>query len=599
MSTLTTIPTIEDDLKRQHQFVEEQRHLPEAFNLVVPEAFVQSIRDLGYKSTYNALDELVDNAVQANATLVGLFLAYADGNKSKKKPDYIVVADNGHGMEPDMIRLAVKWGGTHRHDDRKGFGRYGFGLPSACVSIGRAYTVYSKVPGDDWHAVTVDIDKVAKSATTGKPFQTHDRKEAPPKFVGERVDVAEYGSGTVIVIETLDRLSSGFRTTTAFVRNMKEHVGLIYRKLMPAIDIKVAGDRVQPVDPLFLDPNARWHDDTPIKAEAVEAIEFELKNERDETGWVRIRGSAFPYNFHLKDPDGQLNKSNHNPRYQIMTDCNGIIVCRAGRQIDTVGRLPWTTFVNFDRFWAIEIDFDPVLDEYFGITTHKQQVGFSESMIDHLKNQGLKSLIEDLRRRMKKSRSTIKAELEKRERKQRAAERAMAAAAKKKPRAAATPPKQGQKADENLEREAKKQAEVTGEPTEKARERVAQQAEKEPYKVDFESVPDGPIFRGERMGKQYRLIINTLHRFYTDVYEPAGRVAGLKSKIETALFVVAEAELDAEIGSEQEAFYKAGRIYLSQRLTDVLADLDADGDTEDEVSAEMEDDEAAANEVAA
>lgn len=34
--------------------------------------------------------------------------------------------------------------------------------------------------------------------------------------------------------------------------------------------------------------------------------------------------------------------------------------------------------------------------------------------------------------------------------------------------------------------------------------------------------------------------------------------------------------------------YKAIRVYLSRRLTDVLADLDARGDTEDDASAEME-----------
>ena len=44
-------------------------------------------------------------------------------------------------MEPDMIRAAVLWGGTHRPNDRRGFGRYGFGLPSAAVSVTRRYHV--------------------------------------------------------------------------------------------------------------------------------------------------------------------------------------------------------------------------------------------------------------------------------------------------------------------------------------------------------------------------------------------------------------------------------------------------------------------------
>jgi hypothetical protein len=86
----------------------------------------------------------------------------------------------------------------------------------------------------------------------------------------------------------------------------------------------------------------------------------------------------------LKDSAGPLNKVNHNSRFNIIKAYNGILVCRAGRQIDTVTHLPWLTFINFDRFWKIEVDFDPALDEYFGITTHKQQIVFSESMLDHL-----------------------------------------------------------------------------------------------------------------------------------------------------------------------------------------------------------------------
>ncbi len=590
MATLNTVPALEDDLKQQHQYVEREGRAEHAFELVAPEAFVQSIRDLGYKSTYTALDELIDNSIQANATLIDVFLAYTSQNKSQKKPDYVVVADNGHGMEPDMMRLAVKWGGTHRHDDRQGYGRYGFGLPSACVSIGRAYTIYSKVADGGWYAVKIDIDEVAKQASSGQAFHTQSRQKDPPTFVSDHVDVVNWESGTIIVIETLDRLSTGFKTTQSFTRNMLEHAGVIYRKIMPAVEIRVNETTVQPVDPLFLDPNGRWYDETSVMAEAAEPIEFELEGRDGQTGRVRIRGASFPYNFHLADPEGKLNSSNHNPRYRIMTEYNGIAVCRAGRQIDTVTRLPWTTFVNFDRFWAIEIDFDPVLDEYFGITTHKQQVIFSESMIDHLKRQGLSSLIKDLRLRMKKSRAQVKADLEKREKKRRASEVAMTSAEKKKPRTGTTSPKQAKKAEDNLEREAKKQAEITGESPKKAKERIQQQTSEDRFKVLFEAIPDGPVFRGERIGKQYRLIINTLHSFYSDVYEPAVKVAGLPSKIEGALFVIAEAELDSD--GEQEAFYKASRVLLSQRMTDVLADIDASGESEDEASAEMEEEEA-------
>lgn len=594
--TVNVRPKIEDDLSSQHQYVEAQKQRPDAFSLVAPDAFVRSIRDLGYKSTLTALDELVDNSVQANAQTVEVFLAYAPDNKSQKKPDYIVVFDDGHGMEPDMIRLAVKWGGTHREGDRSGFGRYGFGLPSACVSIGRQYTVYSKVPGGAWHAVRIDIDDVSqKVASGGKPEPVAQKKELP-KFVTDHVNGAKLESGTVVVIESLDRIDSGFKTTQAFVRNMLEHIGVIYRKQIPQIKFLVDGVAVEPVDPLFLDENGRWFDETPVKAQVVPSIEFEVGDEQKGLrGWVRIRACWFPYNFHLKDPEGSLVTSNHNSRFKIMKSYNGIVVCRAGRQIDVVTHLPWDgfTFVNFDRFWKIEIDFDPALDEYFGITTHKQQIVLSDSMLDQLKTQGLPGLIKDLRRKMKVSRAQVRASLEQQVKKPRPSEEALNKTRTRKPR---TKPslKQVKKAEENLEQKAKERADITGETVAKEKERLEREIAERPYKVEFEAVTDGPIYRGERLGGQYRLIVNTSHRFYTDVYEPAGKLPGLRSKLEAWLFVAAEAELDA-VSDEQEAFFKAARVHWSQRLTDVLTDIDASGEQEDEASAEMEEQEASAS----
>ena len=253
-----------------------------------------------------------------------------------------------------------------------------------------------------------------------------------------------------------------------------------------------------------------------------------------------------------------------------------------------VNRLSWTTFINFDRFWAIEIDFDPVLDEHFGITTSKQQIVFSDSLNDIMENKGLRKLITDLRAAMKKSRGVVRAAIESRET-ARASEAAMTNAQKRKPRPVNPTSEQVKKAEENLTLQAKKRAEITGEPVAEAKEKIHQEVKERPYRVDFEPMPDGPIYRPERLGPQYRLVINTLHRFYTDVYEVAEKVPGLKAGLEATLFVLGEAELDAT--GDRERFYKAERVYGSQRLSDVLGDLDETGDTDDAASAEMEDEE--------
>ena len=104
---------------------------------MVPEAFVRGIRDLGYRSNGDAVAELIDNALQASADRIDVLFGY-DGSTSNKKPAQLAVIDNGHGMEPDMIRMAVMWGGTHRENDRNGLGRYGYGLPCSSVNLDAA-----------------------------------------------------------------------------------------------------------------------------------------------------------------------------------------------------------------------------------------------------------------------------------------------------------------------------------------------------------------------------------------------------------------------------------------------------------------------------
>jgi hypothetical protein len=51
--------------------------------------------------------------------------------------------------------------------------------------------------------------------------------------------------------------------------------------------------------------------------------------------------------------------------------------------------MPWTTFVNYDRYWGLELDFPPTLDEFFSITTSKQQIVIQDNVWDILKDNGV------------------------------------------------------------------------------------------------------------------------------------------------------------------------------------------------------------------
>ncbi len=209
------------------------------FGLVVGKAFVRGIRDIGYKSTGTALNELIDNSIQAGAENVHVLLGFSGG--SDKKPTHIAVIDDGHGMVPTMIRAAVLWGGTHRENDREGFGRYGYGLPSACVSQGRRFAVYSCPLDGEWHKVTLDLDAIQEgklSRSDGRivvlPAVPTELPEWVRAYIDEQLEEGRFNGdgkqGTVVVIDLLDHLT--YKTESRLHRHLMETFGVTYREIL-------------------------------------------------------------------------------------------------------------------------------------------------------------------------------------------------------------------------------------------------------------------------------------------------------------------------------------------------------------------------------
>lgn len=595
--------SLKDEFTKQKEYVAKKKAGGKrAHGLVFADAFLRGMRDLGYRSPGTALDEMLDNSIQANATMIEVVFGFNDPSLTGK-PDQIAIVDNGHGMIPDMIRFAVMWGGTHREGDRTGFGRYGYGLPSSAVSLAARYTVYSKVPGGEWHAVTIDLNELAGKAEAGEDVEVPAfRKLKPPAFSegAKRCKPSKLDHGTVVVLERLDRMPGGWVQSATLKKKLLGHMGVVYRHLLPKPRIIVDGEECEPVDPLFLMESGRHYDETSVMAQPVEVDDIEVVAPSGKKGMVRIRASWLPANFQSADPKVHPKLAKKNSRFKIMKEYNGLLICRARRQIDCIQPREWTTFQNYDRNIKIEIDFDPELDEFFGITTSKQQITILEGMWERLKNAGVERLIKDLRRQFGQSQAQIEERLahllDGEDGQPLPSEEAMAASAKLTPNPVSPSPEKVRKATERLNKEAAKIAEETGKTPEDALKEAEEKTESHPYKLDRQALPEGPFYRPERVGKQKRLILNTAHRFYRDVYDGPDSSPSTKGALEVLLFVLADGELDAE--GDFEGFYLNARQNWSQRLQNALAKFDPNGTIADKAAAmaeaaEMEVDEGA------
>ena len=107
--------------------------------IVAIQHFIEAVRDSGYKSTSFAIAELVDNALEASADLVDVNVTTGSERSSQR----ITVIDDGTGMDPEAMQLALQFGGSTRFNSRRGMGRYGMGLPCSCLSLARRIDLYS------------------------------------------------------------------------------------------------------------------------------------------------------------------------------------------------------------------------------------------------------------------------------------------------------------------------------------------------------------------------------------------------------------------------------------------------------------------------
>lgn len=563
-----------ENLANQKKYVQRMKQRGFDFSLVVADAFIRGIRDIGYKSTATALDELIDNAIQADAE--NILIVYQFGEPSNRVIS-IAIIDDGHGMEPEMIRLAMTWGGTHRENSRTGFGRYGYGLPSAAVSQGLRYEVYSCTEETDMHKGWLDLDEVAAGKYTDRRGQItvpQPVEATLPDWVDTAVTTFfgrnKFQHGTIILLDKLDR--TDWKTDAGLDRNLGYHFGITYRNYLNDTKLLINGEYVEPIDPLFLMEDAKYYDLDGDLAEALPEARLTVRDKANQLQEIKVRFAYLPPTFGRIDKNRPATRTNRNERFSIMGDHMGMVVCRNGRQIDVVRDLPGTKVVNDDRHWGLEIDFPAALDEDFSITTSKQQITVSPRIWELLKQAGVFTAISQLRRRFyeESNRQVVQSEARNQ---QRASETAMREANRFVPlNYDSLPPQKQEESQLRLREVAQNRAEETGRSLEEELDQLEEEIRDLPFRVDYESVKGAPFYRVSQIGGQRVLHLNSAHRFFDRLY--ANREAGPRTRaaIEVLLFTLGSCEIES-VG-ERLLFYETERAEWSKLLNVTLERLE-------------------------
>ncbi|TFV62049.1 hypothetical protein E4P41_08600 [Geodermatophilus sp. DF01-2] len=580
---MDTITTASEGLRVQRDYIKQLEDAQFSWDILVGDAFVRGMRDIGYKSTAFAMSELIDNSIQANAKQIDIVFGFESGNM----PSHIAIIDDGYGMEPTMVRASLVWGAGTRAENRDGFGKYGYGLPSASVSQCHRVSVYSKTADGAWNTAYLDIDEIkdhkwTKDGRIEMPSQT---LAEPPEFVVDYLKKANrwssFVSGTVVVWEGLDR--TDYKQREKLRADLLTNLGVIYRNYLTATPMTVDGETVQPCDPLFLTEGFRYYDLDEDRAIALDPAVVDVTDKKtgEVIGRMRVRFSRLPATFFRKPDAKHTNKpgrGNMNPRLEIADANNGVIFLRNGRQIDVVR--PPRSLASFnattDRFWGIEVDFDATLDEFFSITTSKQQVKPDERVWDILKDKAnIWSAIGAMRSAYQKDAATHTNKTENSGTERRASVEAIEAAEQRRitPKPKDTPVRLKEAAD-NFEQSANRRARQSGLKPEFVQLELEAERTGQAHKVETEDMPGAAFFRCVQEGGTRVLYLNVAHPFYTELYQGPGSNPRFRAGLEVLLWTLGNAEVDSDPDSPRRAFYEQERAFVwSATLTAALNTL--------------------------
>ncbi len=320
--------------------------------------FVVVTRDSGYKTTASALAELIDNAIEANASIVDIEIKK---NVENSVRDYeVIIVDNGLGMTKDELDLSLQFGGTTRFNSRNNFGRYGMGLPNSSLSQCRRVEVISWKNKSEIFKNYLDIDEIIENnqsyANTSQGISSIDYSVTTK-------------SGTIVTWKKCDRLS--FKYSKNLLKHIKFELARIFRyALWRGVQIRIENQSIIAFDPMFLRKGLNLVGAKPFGQEI--NYEVRIPGNEQKTSTVKVRFVELPIkNWAML--------SNDEKRRNQITKSAGVSVLRSEREID----YGWFFFgdkrkENYDDWWRCEILFTPELDELFGVTHTKQEIKQTE-----------------------------------------------------------------------------------------------------------------------------------------------------------------------------------------------------------------------------
>ena len=339
---------------------------------------LESLRSSDFDNL-SAYAEVVDNSIQAEATKINIHFQLNAIKSNWEQIEYIAFSDNGCGMNTKTLHACLKLGWSSRYNDRSGIGRFGVGMVLGAIHECQRIEVYSKQKDGEWLFTYIDLEEVAQGTLTEIPFPTE--KFPPEKFNS----LIEEDFGTLVIWSKYDRQKKRGNT---IIKDFKHYFGRTFRKFIwdSNLSITLNGEEVNAFDPLYArTEKTRFPDDPKAVIFEPMIIDWPIPNSDQQLGAypsspIKITMSRLPEEFRKKRGDGGSAMA----KERKIDENEGISILRNNREV-FYGNLPYWSkvrkenstadtwpFMEMDRWWGCEIEFDAILDSCFSVKNIKR-----------------------------------------------------------------------------------------------------------------------------------------------------------------------------------------------------------------------------------
>ncbi|MCL9803415.1 ATP-binding protein [Pseudomonas sp. AKS31] len=351
------------------------------FPIIPQNLSISAMRSSGYRDTAHALAELIDNSVQSGVemgknTEVELICIDETAPGGRRRLSRLAVFDNAAGMDPELLRKALQFGNGTRLDPKhqKGIGKFGMGLPNSSISQCKRVDVWSWQKGIAHH-VYLDVGSIQRGQMTEVPNPVV--SAIPAEWLS--LIAGEVGAqGTLVVWSELDRVS--WKQSNTLLRHTEFIAGRVYRHFInnksvrirfAAYELKASQyislfeSYVRPNDPLYLMTGTNApapFDQKPAFDPFGEPLVISVGHNNEEH-LVTIRAS-------ICKPEARK-EGGTKPIGQHAQKNQGISVVRSGRELE-MNHSFLNSYDSRERWWGIEVEFEPGLDDVFGVSNNKQ-----------------------------------------------------------------------------------------------------------------------------------------------------------------------------------------------------------------------------------